>query len=248
MSAPVDALAAAAQRHHALLVSGGDTQFQRMALEALANRVLGGDADGGARLLEAGSHPDLLVVAPEKGTIGVDAARAIARHFQMHASMRGRQVVLVHEAEKLNRNAANAILKTLEEPTPGALIVLGTTAPGMMLATIRSRCLRVALGGTAAGSHQDAADQALLSARDVLGMEQRLAGLGLAPDAALARLQVAVSGAARAALARGEPGRAAEEASAWAALEQVRLAAVETGYDPATTFRLGAGLAFGKAG
>jgi len=54
-------------------------------------------------------------------------------------------VVIVDEAEEMNRNAANALLKLLEEPPPRAILLLVCSAPGRLLPTIRSRCRRLAL-------------------------------------------------------------------------------------------------------
>lgn len=90
----------------------------------------------------SGGHPDLLTLEkPEdKDEINVETARKIAPFLRMTASMGGWRVVIVDDADTMNRNGQNAILKILEEPPKNALLILITHRPGMLLPTIRSRC------------------------------------------------------------------------------------------------------------
>jgi len=174
--------AALQTRHaHALLLHGpqGVGQFE-MAL-TLAQAWLcegpGGARPCGAcpacRLVQARSHPDLLVLLPpalreslgweaaagdadgaaaEKTSkakpskeIKVDAVR-IAVAFAQTTSARGRgKVIVLHPAERMNGIAANTLLKTLEEPPGDARFVLSCAAPDALLPTIRSRCQAVPL-------------------------------------------------------------------------------------------------------
>jgi DNA polymerase-3 subunit delta' len=104
-----------------------------------------GDAD--ARLLRAGSHPRLFVLRrgpDERGNlravITVDEARALRDFFALSATDGGRRAVIVDAADELNPNAANAILKLLEEPPPLATLLLVSHQPARLLPTIRSRC------------------------------------------------------------------------------------------------------------
>ncbi|MEQ8370000.1 MAG: DNA polymerase III subunit delta' [Alphaproteobacteria bacterium] len=94
-----------------------------------------------------GAHPDLLVLAGEEGSglIPVDQVRQIGRFLRLTPAMGGWRVVIVDGVESMNRNAANALLKILEEPPERALILLVGHAPGRLLATIRSRCRRLTL-------------------------------------------------------------------------------------------------------
>lgn len=141
---------------HALLISAPrGTGADRFA-SALAALLLCADADGrvaacGAcqecHLYAQGTHPDCLHLQPEEPgkPITVDAARQLGG-FAAHSGMRSqRSVVLLNPAEALNRNAANALLKTLEEPRPGVHVLLATHAPGRLLPTIQSRCQRLVL-------------------------------------------------------------------------------------------------------
>lgn len=100
-----------------------------------------------------GSHPDFRMVQPESETeeveagkkpsrqISVDQIRALSDFMGMTAHQGGRRVVIIHPAEAMNTNAANALLKNLEEPPPGLLFILVTHKPQVLLPTLLSRCL-----------------------------------------------------------------------------------------------------------
>jgi DNA polymerase-3 subunit delta' len=100
------------------------------------------------RLVASGAHPDLLAV--ERGwdpkrkrlrsEIVVDDTRAIADFLHLTASQGGWRVVIVDGADDMNRNAANALLKVLEEPPKRSVLLLTSESPGRLLPTIRSRC------------------------------------------------------------------------------------------------------------
>lgn len=94
------------------------------------------------QLFEAHSHPDFYAVEPEDTgkAIRVDQVRALAEFSAKTAAMGGRRVIALCPAEAMNINAANALLKTLEEPGKDVVIILVTHQPGRLLATIRSRC------------------------------------------------------------------------------------------------------------
>jgi DNA polymerase III subunit delta' len=98
-------------------------------------------------------HADLLVVErgidPKRNRprteIVVDDARAIASFLRLTPAEGGWRIVIVDTADDMNRNAANAVLKILEEPPPRALLILVSDNPGRLLPTIRSRCHRLVL-------------------------------------------------------------------------------------------------------
>lgn len=91
-------------------------------------------------------HPDFRVVQPEKALIKIEQIRD-AIDFAQNTSRRGGMKVLVFEpAEAMNANAANALLKLLEEPPQRTLLLLVSHQPGLLLATIRSRCQVLRLG------------------------------------------------------------------------------------------------------
>lgn len=156
-------------------------------------------------------HPDFRVIQPEKKLITVDQVRDTIE-FAQNMSRRGGMKVLVFEpAEAMNLSAANALLKLLEEPPQRTLLLLVSHQPGLLLATIRSRCqlLRRGLPPT---------DMAL----------SWLASQGLAGDAALA-LQRA-GGAPLRALAQSDAGTQNERMQVLACLQGLaggKLQAVE---------------------
>lgn len=102
----------------------------------------------------AGSHPDMLVIErgydekrkKMRGEIVVDDVRQIGSFLRLTPSLGGWRVVVLDSADEMNRNAANAVLKLLEEPPRQALLLLVSHAPGRLLPTIRSRCRTVRLG------------------------------------------------------------------------------------------------------
>ena len=88
-------------------------------------------------------HPDFLDLTPEKGSLKIEAIREIFRKISLKPFEASCRVVCIQEADRLSDSAANALLKTLEEPPPSALILIVTTIPERLLPTIRSRCHRL---------------------------------------------------------------------------------------------------------
>ncbi len=101
----------------------------------------------GCRLLRAGSHPDALLIEPEATgkAIKVDQIRRTAEFVAQTSQLGGYKSIIVAPAESLNINAANALLKILEEPGARTLFILVSSEPGRVAATVRSRCNRIAL-------------------------------------------------------------------------------------------------------
>ncbi len=103
-----------------------------------------------------GNHPDVHVVDPlaeEQEIIKVErvaeregGAESIEAFLDLRALEGGPRVVLIREAQRMNAHAQNALLKTLEEPAPGTLLVLESDRPELLLETLRSRCVRVRFG------------------------------------------------------------------------------------------------------
>lgn len=138
---------------HALLLKGvsgvGKTCFAKaLATRVLCNQNAGDYACGHCKsceLVEAGSHPDLLVVQPEAAgkPIKIDQIRHVNEFARKTAQQGGRRVIVINPAEVMNVNAANALLKSLEEPGGDTLFILVSARSGDMLPTIRSRCQMV---------------------------------------------------------------------------------------------------------
>ena len=142
-----------AQLPHALLLAGPSGVGKRRFARALGYALLcqsprEGLACGECKscaLLQAQTHPDFLWLAPEESgkAIKVDQVRQLVETLAQTAQQGGSKIVVVEPAEAMNRNAANALLKTLEEPSGRALLLLIADAPGRLLPTIRSRCQRL---------------------------------------------------------------------------------------------------------
>jgi DNA polymerase-3 subunit delta' len=106
-----------------------------------------------ARRVAASGHADLLTVergwdAKRKklrGEIVIDDVRAVANFLRLTPAEGGWRVVIVDSADEMNRNAANGLLKLLEEPPRRAVLLLVCHAPGRLLPTIRSRCRKLYL-------------------------------------------------------------------------------------------------------
>lgn len=136
--------------HHAWLISGpagiGKATFAfRLARLLLEAEDLSRPA---GKRVTAGTHGDLLVIGrktdPKKGHLRAEITVADVQPLQsfLHhtATEGGWRVVIVDGLEYLNRFAANALLKILEEPPPRAVLLLTTATPGALLPTLRSRC------------------------------------------------------------------------------------------------------------
>jgi DNA polymerase-3 subunit delta' len=149
--------------HHAWLLTGpegmGKASFAyRAARRLLGARQIGGGPDDLAsspedpvcRMVAAQSHPDLMVLErwseanPTRKSIPVDEARRLPEFFSKAPAIAAYRVAIIDAADDLNVNAANAVLKTLEEPSGRGVLFLVSHAPGRLLPTIRSRCRRLA--------------------------------------------------------------------------------------------------------
>ncbi len=105
------------------------------------------------RRVAAGGHPDLVTVTRTinpsskklRGEIVVDDVRAATGFLRHTSSEGGWRICVVDAADEMNPNAANALLKVLEEPPAQAMLLLVAHAPGRLLPTIRSRCRQLAL-------------------------------------------------------------------------------------------------------
>jgi DNA polymerase-3 subunit delta' len=203
--------------HHAWLLTGpegvGKATFAYRAARRLlgappdpAHGVLGASPDHPvSRQVMARSHPDLFVLerlgedGKVRKVIPVDEARGLSEFFSKSPASAPHRVAIVDAADDLNVNAANALLKTLEEPPPHGVLLLVSHTPGRLIATIRSRCRRLAFAPMAL---EDAA--AFVRAREDVTEEAalRLARMaGCAPGRAWALAQanaIAIDDAARA--------------------------------------------------
>jgi len=96
-------------------------------------------------LFNAGTHPDFVKLGAKEQTIGVDEMRSVSSFLEKTSQLSGNQVVCIDYVENMTENAANALLKTLEEPSRGSYLLLLTDNKNQLLPTIRSRCQLLSL-------------------------------------------------------------------------------------------------------
>jgi DNA polymerase-3 subunit delta' len=151
--------------HHAWLLVGPEGVGKATFAYRAARRLLGAKPDDqygllGAsptdpvsRQVSARSHPDLLVLEREgadgktRRNIPVDEARRLPEFFSKAPASAPYRIAIIDAADDMNNNAANAVLKTLEEPPPRGVVFLVSHAPGRLLPTVRSRCRRLSFRG-----------------------------------------------------------------------------------------------------
>lgn len=147
---------ASGQMHHGWMLRGPRgvgkarlaLQFAAFLLGGRSTPEFGVDAESSVgRHIAAGSHVDLRVLrlpVDDKGKpkteIPVDAVRTLPEFFQQHSGMGGWRVAIIDAADELNRFGANALLKTLEEPPPRAVLFVISHGERALPPTVRSRC------------------------------------------------------------------------------------------------------------
>jgi DNA polymerase-3 subunit delta' len=94
-----------------------------------------------------GVHVDVIALSPDdKGAIKIDFVREMLGSTGFRPFEGKRRVVAIREADALTEESQNALLKSLEEPSPGTMFLLTTAVPGALLPTVRSRCMRLRFG------------------------------------------------------------------------------------------------------
>ncbi|HKY81205.1 MAG TPA: AAA family ATPase [Sphingobium sp.] len=206
------AAARSGRLHHGWILAGprgiGKASFARaMAMRLLAEAAgplpegegLGLAPDHPTRkLIEAEAHPDyaeLACLEKDSGTarnITVDQVRGLQRLIQSAPTFSSRRLVVIDSADDLERGAANALLKSLEEPPADMLFLLVSHAPGRLLPTIRSRCrtlrfdplddtgMRTVLRATDPDLSPDEIDALVEAGEGAPGKALRYAGLDIA--------------------------------------------------------------------
>ena len=125
-----------------------------------------------------GAHPDYFTLRPtgKMRQILADATRELISRVQVSASVGGRKVAVIHEADRMNPTAANIFLKTLEEPPAHTTLLLLTTHPYALLPTIRSRCLHFKFAPAAPGANLSAEASAKMDSISVNQGQSQLTG------------------------------------------------------------------------
>ena len=181
--------------HHAWLLTGpegvGKATFAFRAARRLLGApeaadfgVLGADpAHAVSRQVMARAHPDLLVLervgadGKPRRIIPVDEARKLSEFFSKSPASAPHRVAIIDAADDLNMNAANAVLKTLEEPPPQGVLLLVSHSPGGLLPTIRSRCRWLGFSPMAeAETAQFVEDRAGVSQEDAIRLARMSGG------------------------------------------------------------------------
>ncbi|MFA6564931.1 MAG: hypothetical protein WCV00_23700 [Verrucomicrobiia bacterium] len=150
---------------HAYLFAGDALEDMELAARELAKAVNcesptkqgGCDHCDSCKKIDAtttpgGQHPDVQWIRPESKSrvIVIDQTRDLEHSLRLKPTMGRMKVGVIVEADRLNSNAANSFLKTLEEPPDRSLLLLLSAAPGKLLETIQSRCQRIQFGAAAA--------------------------------------------------------------------------------------------------
>lgn len=133
---------------HAYLFDGPAGIGKKLVAQALACAFLCETGGGCGNCsdctkLAANSHPDFHLLQPDGESIKIEQIRSLQPQLTLRSFAGRGKVCLIDSAELMTREAANALLKTLEEPAAGTLIILVSSRPETLLETIRSRCQRV---------------------------------------------------------------------------------------------------------
>ena len=132
---------------HAYLFHGRDGIGKKEVAKAFATAVLCGkgrpeacNACRSCKKVKSGNHPDLITVKPDGAFIKMQAVRELIGIMAFRPMEGGRRLFLIDDADRLHPAAANALLKTLEEPAAANIIILITAKPYLLPRTIISRC------------------------------------------------------------------------------------------------------------
>ncbi|HEY2139045.1 MAG TPA: hypothetical protein VGH00_03125 [Chthoniobacterales bacterium] len=166
---------------HAYLISGAPGSGKRRLASLLSNLVSGTRSDD----VFASPPPGVYLAEPESRSrrIVIDQVRALEHALQMRSANGHRKVAIIADADRLQPQAANAFLKTLEEPPKDSLLLLLSAMPEVLPDTILSRCVAVPLAGTEK-TERSVEETELVG---LLGEAAGAAGRGIQPAYQLAR-------------------------------------------------------------
>lgn len=163
---------------HAYLVCGPVGSGKAALVDALCERILGGTT------AQLEKHPDFHTIGPESKSrrILIEQMRTLEHAMRERAIAGDRKVAVIRDADRMQPQAANAFLKTLEEPPPGSHFFLISSLPGALMDTIISRCLPVHLIGGGVGAASEAEEELDTALSRLLsdGVSRETAGLQFA--------------------------------------------------------------------
>ena len=120
---------------HALWISGTSGWGQDLFVSELSTKLVGENGDG--RQI---AHPDLRWIEPDEGIIKVEPIRQLNQFLLQTAQSGETKVAVINHADRMNKNASNALLKILEEPPNGSFMILNSQVPKGLSSTVVSRC------------------------------------------------------------------------------------------------------------
>jgi len=133
---------------HAYLFEGPEGIGKQLMALALARAVFCTEGSGcgtcvACRKVDHHNHPDLHLLIPDAASIKIEQIRGLQKELSYKPLEAPKKICLIEAADRMNPAAGNALLKTLEEPSGEALLILLSSRPERLLSTIRSRCQRL---------------------------------------------------------------------------------------------------------
>lgn len=138
---------------HAILLSGAKGLAKRELAQSMAHLAVCENLTEkgvcntckGCHLFNSGNHTDVKTITAEKEVIKVAQIRNLSKDVVLSSTRNQHRIMIIENAEKMNKASANALLKTLEEPPENVVIILTTSEIGYLLPTIKSRCFKIAI-------------------------------------------------------------------------------------------------------
>ncbi|MFK8011013.1 MAG: DNA polymerase III subunit delta' [Marinicellaceae bacterium] len=141
------------QLPHAVLLSGNNGLAKRQLAQEMAHIAVCEKLSNkgvchhckGCLLFKSGNHTDIKTITAEKEVIKIDQIRKLSKDVVLSSSRNQHRIMVIENAEKMNKSSANALLKTLEEPPENVVIILTSSEIGQLLPTIKSRCFKITI-------------------------------------------------------------------------------------------------------